>query len=224
MRSYTASLQQGLGPAELRIEAYHKDFEHRIPDTIVPTGVTYNPVVVLNAAGTGWAEGAEALLRLPPVGPLSGWFSYAWSSVIRGNPETGYFDADFSQPHVGNVVLELRLPWGMELGTRWRLASGIPYTPILSRSYDSAAGRWVPTFGATNSARLPPYQRLDLRLEKRWDTSEQAWWRHVTAYVELFNALDAENITSVTYEDDYSDIRRIRQFPRLFFGGLDFAF
>jgi hypothetical protein len=224
VRSYTASLQQGLGPAELRIEAYHKDFEHRIPDTIVPTGVTYNPVVVLNAAGTGWAEGAEALLRLPPVGPLSGWFSYAWSSVIRGNPETGYFDADFSQPHVGNVVLELRLPWSMELGTRWRLASGIPYTPILSRSYDSTAGRWVPTFGATNSARLPPYQRLDLRLEKRWDAPEQAWWRHVTAYLELFNALDAENITSVTYEDDYSDIRRIRQFPRLFFGGVDFAF
>jgi hypothetical protein len=223
VRSYTVSVQQGLGSSELRLEAYHKDFEHRIPDTVVPTGVTYNPTVTLNAASTGSAEGAEALLRLPKIGFLGGWLSYAWSSVLRGSPVTGYYDADFSQPHVGSAVLEARLPWGLELGTRWRIATGIPYTPILSRSYDSTTGRWVPTFGATNSARLPTYQRLDFRLEKRWE-AEASWWRTLTLYVELFNALDAENVTSVTYEDDYSDIRRIRQFPRLLFGGLDLAF
>ena len=190
----------------------------------MPTGLSAPANVVLNAASTGWAEGAEALLRLPPWGGLSGWLSYAWSSVLRGDGVHGFYDADFSQPHVGNVVLEAALPWGLTLGGRWRLASGIPYTPVQSRSYDAAAGRWVPVFGATNSERLPPYQRLDLRLEKRWTPPPGALGRGTTVFLELFNAFDAENITSVTYEDDYSGIRRIRQFPRLLFGGIEAAF
>lgn len=223
VRNYTVGLQQGLGRAELRVEAYHKDFEHRFPDVSVPTGITGSGNVTLNAASTGWAEGAEALLRVRAWGPFSGWLSYAWSSVLRSSGQGGYYDADFSQPHVGNLVLQAALPRHWTLGGRWRLASGIPYTPVLSRSVDSASGRWTPVFGATNSQRLPLYDRLDFRLEKRWD-AEASWWRSVTAYVELINALDAENITSVTYEDDYSGIRRIRQFPRLVFGGLELAF
>ena len=222
VRSYTGGLQQRFGRAELRLEAYHKDFERRLPDIVVPAGAAGS--VILNAANTGWAEGAEAMLRFPALGPFSGWLSYAWSDVERSSGYGGYYDADFSQPHVGNVVLEAELGWGLTLGGRWRLASGIPYTPVASRSYDPVSLHWVPVFGATNSARLDPYQRLDLRLEKRWFPVVPDWWTKISAFVEVFNALDAVNITSVTYEDDYSDIRRIRQFPRLFFGGVDLAF
>lgn len=224
VRSHTVSLQQGLGPAELRLEAYRKDFERRIPERALAAGLSGTGGIVLNAAGTGWAEGAEALLRLPPLGRFGGWLSYAWSSVIRGDPARGYHDADFSQPHVGNLVLEAVLPLGLRLGGRWRVASGIPYTPVDSRSFDAGEGRWTPRFGAVNSARLPAYQRLDLRLEKVWRPAQAAWWRQLTAFVEAFNVTDAENVTSVTYEDDYSGIRRIRQFPRLLFGGLELGF
>jgi hypothetical protein len=216
-------LQQGFGGAELRLEAYRKDFERRLPELSVPSGMTLTGNVTLNAANTGWAEGAEALLRIPAWGPFSGWLSYAWSDVQRSSGYGGFYDADFSQPHVGNVVLEAELGWGLTLGGHWRLATGIPYTPVAGRSWDAATSRWVPVFGATNSARLDNYQRLDLRLEKRWLAAE-AWWAHASLYLEAFNVLDAVNVTSVTYEDDYSDIRRLRQFPRLLFGGFDLAF
>jgi hypothetical protein len=225
VRSYTVGLTQGLGSAELRVEAYRKDFERRIPELSVSGGGGGNSsTVVLNAVGTGWAEGVETLLRLPAAGRFSGWLSYAWSGVQRGDAVRGYHDADFSQPHVGNLVLQAALDRGWTLGGRYRAASGIPYTPVASRSFDSGSGRWVPVFGPPNSQRLEPYQRLDLRLEKRWDYKDPEGLEWVSAFIELFNALEVENVTSITYEDDYSGVRRIRQFPRLLFGGVELAF
>jgi hypothetical protein len=229
VHSYTTGLSQRTPWGELRVEVYRKDFQRLVPETTLALGVsgsassTTPTSMVLNAANTGWAEGAELLWRLEGLGSLSGWVSYAWSSVLRSSGR-GFYDADFSQPHVGNVVLELALPQGFKLGGRWRLASGIPYTPILSRHFDSGSGRWTPVFGATNSARLEPYHRLDLRLEKRWNAAPEGWWRYATLFLELFNVFNVENVTSVTYEDDYSGIRRIRQFPRLLYGGFEFGF
>jgi hypothetical protein len=205
------------------VEAYHKDFESDIPVTSAPTGVSGAGNVEFNAVDTGWAEGAEALLRAPHWGPLSGWISYAWSDDISSPDGQSFAPADFSQPEAGNAVVNAALPWGFTLGARLHLASGIPYTPIQSRSYDAATGTWTPTFGGTNSERLPTYERLDLRLEKGWKASG-SWWRSLNVYIDVINATDADNITSVTYKSDYSDIERVEQFPRFFFGGADFAF
>ena len=221
VRSYTASLQQKL-PAggQLRLEAFRKDFERGLPDTSVPTGLTGKAsTVTLNAASTGWAEGAELWVGLPQAGPWSAWASYAWNDTMR-SAGRGFYDADFSQPHVGNVALQWRSQGGLTLGGRWRLASGIPYTPVLSRSYDASSGRWVPVFGATNSERLPAYQRVDLRAEQALGLAGGTW----RIYGELFNAFDTPNVTSVTYEDDYSGLKLVRQFPRFFFGGVEWQF
>lgn len=220
VRSYTGSFQQKGDAGQLRLEAYHKDFERRLPETTIPTGLTGKAsTVTLNAASSGWSEGAELYALAPQWGALSGWASYAWSSTLR-SAGRGFYDADFSQPHVVNLALQWQSSGGLTLGGRWRTASGIPYTPVLSRSFDGATGRWSPVFGATNSERLPWYQRLDLRAEKAWDaTSGQA-----RAFLEVFNAPDALNVTSVTYEDDYSGLKIVRQFPRFLFGGVELQF
>ncbi len=216
VRDYTASYQQALGKeGQLRLEAYHKDFEQGVPETTIPTGLSGSAsTITLNAATTGWAEGAELWIGLPQAGPWSAWASYAWSSTLRSAGQ-GYYDADFSQPHVGNLALQWHSTHGLTLGGRLRLATGIPYTPIASRTYDPSTGTWTPTFGATNSQRLPSYQRVDLRAEQAIPSS----WGRWKLFVELFNATDAFNVTSVTYKDDYSGIQLVRQFPRFLFGG-----
>jgi hypothetical protein len=221
VRAYTASFQQkGPADSQLRLEAYHKDFERRLPEIDVATGLTGSAsTITINSASTGWAEGAELWLGLPQAGPWSAWASYAWSSVMRSAGH-GFYDADFSQPHVGNMALQWQSAQGLTLGGRWRIASGIPYTPIASRSYDSNTGRWTPVFGATNSQRLDPYQRVDLRAEQAWPSA----WGEWRIFTECFNAFDTPNVTSVTYEDDYSGLKLVRQFPRFFFGGLELQF
>jgi hypothetical protein len=221
VRSYTASFQQkGAAGSQLRLEAYRKDFERRLPDTNVATGLTGSAsTITLNSAATGWSEGAELWLGAPELGPWSAWASYAWQSTLR-SAGRGYYDADFSQPHIGNLALQWQNTSGLTLGGRWRLASGIPYTPISSRSYDTGTGRWTPSFGATNSLRLDAYQRLDLRVEQSWPSA----WGQWRIFTEVFNAMDTVNVTSVTYEDDYSGLKIVRQFPRFFFGGMELMF
>ena len=220
VRNYSAGVDQRWGAWRLELEAYHKDFQRDIPDQLVP--VTPGTSVTLNAVDTGWSEGAEALLHLPALGPVTGWLSYAWSDVMRSQGLGGFYPGDFSQPQVGSLVLQAPLPWTLLLGARLRLASGIPYTPVASRTPNG--GSWTPTFGPTNSARLDPYERLDLRLQKRWQPAAPAWWRSVTVSLDVINVTNAENVTSVTYNTDYSDIHRIPQFPRLAFLGADLAF
>ena len=213
---YSGAVEQGLGKKiELRLEAYHKDFERRIPPIVVGNQIGS---VAINAANVGFSEGAEASLRLKASGGTFGWLSYAWNDTMRSSGQ-GFYDADFSQPHVINAVLNQTFG-DFEIGGRYRLASGIPYTPVESRSYDSAQGRWIPVFGATNSQRLDWYQRLDLRGQYSWTWSQA----QLRLFLELYNALDWPNVTSVTYQDDYSGIRTVKQFPRFLFAGIELEF
>jgi hypothetical protein len=226
VRSYSTGLEQRWQGWDLKLEAYHRNFQRDLPPGAVASGSATGDIST-NAYDTGWAEGAEALLKMPRLGPLSGWASYAWSDVMHADLTStgaalGYFPADFSQPHIGSLVLQCALPWGMQIGAHLRLATGTPYTPV--RGVPNGSGGFTPIFGATNSQRLPDYQRLDLRLQKRWIAEEGAWWRDVTAYLDVFNATDADNVTSVGDKADYSDIERIRQFPTLPILGVDLAF
>jgi hypothetical protein len=147
-----------------------------------------------------------------------GWLSYDWTDTLRsvGN---GFYPADFSQPHVVNAVFNTSVGESLELGARYRLASGIPYTPIASRSLDSQ-GNYTPSFGPTNSERLDWYQRLDLRAQYEWR------WRHCLfrPFLEVYNATNSPNVTSVTYKSDYSGPLYVKQFPRFFFVGMELEF
>jgi hypothetical protein len=198
------------------VEAFHKDFERRVPPVVLsaPQGS-----IALNSASTGFAEGVEASWRVKIAGATFGWLSYAWNDVMRSSGR-GFYPADFSQPHVVNAVLNLGLTDALELGLRYRAASGIPYTPVASRSFDPATGRYTPTFGPANSERLDWYQRLDLRSQYAWTFAKA----ELRLFAELYNALDWPNVTSVTYQDDYSGIRTVKQFPRFLFGGIEAEF
>jgi hypothetical protein len=54
---------------------------------------------------------------------------------------------------------------------------------------------WKEEFGPTNSSRLPPYHRLDLRASRRFQLRRGV----LDVYVDLFNAYDQENLRSFDY-------------------------
>jgi hypothetical protein len=89
-------------------------------------------------------------------------------------------------------------PWFLGLTSAWNASehwsllgrvqagAGLPYSPMLP------AGGGLRLLGPLNSARLPSYQRLDIR--SMWSTT----WRtaKVSAYVEIANVLGAPNVRS----------------------------
>jgi len=147
--------------------------------------------------------GLELLLRKPLTRRLYGWVAYTLmrSEVTiqaRGPLPGGTFPADFDQRHNLAVVASYKLPSNWQIGGRFRLVSGSPFTPVLgSLQYD---GAYIPITGEFNSARFPPFHQLDLRVDHRWIKK----WLSVTAYLDVQNVYNRANVEAYIYNYDFS--------------------
>ncbi len=116
--------------------------------------------------GQGRSYGVQLLLRHELWRGFFGWASYAITRSERKylSDET-YRLFDFDQPHVLTLVGSQELG-RFTLGARFRYASGSPRTPVIASFYDARDDRYEPIFGPRNSARIPDFYQLDLRIER----------------------------------------------------------
>ena len=147
--------------------------------------------------------GLELLLRKPLTRRLYGWVAYTLMrsqlfTEARGPLEAQRFTADFDQRHNLAVIASYKLPNNWQIGGRFRLVSGTPYTPVLgSVQYE---GSYLPITGLYNSARFPPFHQLDLRVDKRWILRRAS----VTAYLDVQNVYNRANVEAYIYNYDFS--------------------
>lgn len=127
---------------------------------------------------------------------------FAWVSVSLGRAERADTPFDYDQPFVLSTVAswDFRPQWNA--GVRYRYAAGLPYTPLVGASYDGDADQWLPEVGATNSARLPNYSKLDLHLERGFDLRRA----RVVLYGEAWYVPAAGNVLYPAYSYDYSEV------------------
>jgi len=117
----------------------------------------------------GRSYGVEVFLKKRLTSRLGGFFSYTLSRSTRTYGGREYV-ATFDRAHVLNLAVAL------DLGRRWRAGTRVVfYTGVPQASGDDGAP----------SERLPPFFRVDLRLEKRWALSATA---HVAVVAEWLNA------------------------------------
>lgn len=220
-------------PAEVAARVATYDF----PDELeygIPTApqVTTMPANI----GTGRAYGVEfyAEKRATSAGTrLNGWASYT-----LGRAETtaygGTFAADYDRRHAVSVVSSFRLSRLIEIGTTFRAQSGFPHTPGLAvrpaSIEDPAAAAagvtrlvpqydnrgllvWSADFGDTsnfNTARLPFFARLDLRVTFRPRWASDRW----QFYFEVINLLNRDNASELEVDlvyDPNSDRPQLRE-------------
>jgi len=118
--------------------------------------------------GVGRAYGAQILLRFSPHPALSGWLAYTLSrSERRHSSEYCCRLLDQDQTHLLTFP-PMRRGAVFVLGVRFRLASGMPRTPVIGSYLDATTGQSQPIFGQQNSIRLPVFYALDLRVEKHF--------------------------------------------------------
>jgi hypothetical protein len=106
----------------------------------------------------GRAVGFELLVRRRLTERLTGWLSYTLSRTERDAFYLGRWMrrvSEFDRPHVVNVVL------AADLGRRWR--AGMRVMAYSGLPYSTATG-----FEGPPDARAPPFVRVDVRIEKRW--------------------------------------------------------
>lgn len=125
----------------------------------------------------GQAYGFELYVKRRITGKLGGFLSYTLSRSTRAFGRRSYI-ASFDRTHVLNAALAYSLGRNWRLGGRTMFYTGLPKLSVPSDP----------------STRLPPFFRLDARLEKRFRLSDGA---HLSFVAEWLNAtLSKEAVTT----------------------------
>jgi hypothetical protein len=143
------------------------------------TNGTNNVSNVLEARTSGNSYGLELFLKRKLTSNLGGFLSYTLSHATRSYGNRVY-TASFDRTHVLNAALAYNLGRNWRAGTRLVFYTGLPKAPD-------------PT--DPDSTRLPPFFRVDLRLEKRWDLGKK-WW--ISFVAEWMNATLSKEAISTT--------------------------
>jgi len=213
---------------KLSVEGYRKNY-HDYPVSVefpqvslANDGDSYTingRLIPMTSAGEGWSEGLEFFLQKKLSSGLYGQVSYTLSrarhQALDGVQRPGSFDI----PHVLYLVGGYRLNEEWEVSTKFSYATGRPRTPLLQPdSYEQ--NRWVLDMSRLNSARMPDYHRLDLRIDNRQNFSG---WNLVT-YFELQNAYGRRNIFTYLWNEKTRSEEPVYQTGMFFVGGIKVEF
>jgi len=191
-------------------------------DQVLPTSALskLNNSPLVNQ-GSGYSYGMELLLKHEVTERFYGWISYTLSQSREQQKVGGEFvNYLFDQTHILTLVASLRLGWGVEVGTRFRLVSGRPETPVRGGVYDADAGRYRPIKGDLRSVRLPLFHQLDLRIEKTWIFD---LWR-LSLYLDIQNLYNAKNAEATLWDYRYRQSGPLQGLPLLPTLGIKGAF
>lgn len=172
---------------------------------VVPTsekrGGVGSPLYYTNQ-GSGYSYGMELLLKHDVTDRLYGWIAYTLSrSMQQQKPHGDFVKYVFDQTHILTLVASVKVIWGIEVGTRFRLVSGRPDTPVLSGLFDNDQGLYTPITGEVRSERLPLFHQLDLRIEKTW--LFELW--KFSLYLDIQNLYNASNREATLYDYRYKE-------------------
>jgi hypothetical protein len=175
-----------------KAETYYKKLDNLVVN---------DPLLNYINAASGKAYGLELLLKKEQSERLSGWLVINLAKSERRNDVTGEsFRYQFDQPINTTLVSNYALSDDLKLGMKWAYHSGTPFTPIIGTNGTYANGSPIPFYGAVNSATLPAYHRLDLRLDNK--VTLNGW--KLNAYVELNNFYQHKNIVGYNYNSNYT--------------------
>jgi TonB family protein len=175
------------------------------------TATSYTP------NGAVRAYGLEVLLRHQLSRHFYGWLAYTYSYSLLHDPELpgaageGFHPSPYDERHVLTIVAQYRFGSGWQLGARFRLASGLPYTPPVGATFDADTQSYQQIPGAYNSATLPLFQQLDLRVDKEWVFSRWSFG----LYLDVQNVYNAQNVEFVTFNYNYTAMSTITGIPFL---------
>ncbi|MGE3668614.1 MAG: TonB-dependent receptor [Polyangiaceae bacterium] len=162
-------------------------------------------------SGTSRAHGLQLLLRVAPRGgKTSGWIAYTLLRSERSDDAGRSYRAfDLDQTHVLTAIANQDLGAGFDLGFRFRVASGMPRTPVVGAYFDARRQQYEPLLGATNSTRLPATYQLDARLSKTFGLG----WSQLEVYLDVQNVTNRRNPEEVVYSADYAEHDYITGLP-----------
>ena len=220
-----------VGRLETEEERLARVAQYDFPDELawsIPTEAVITSFPVNGASGRSWGFDVLVQKRPTPGARLTGWASYTWGRAER--EEYGRtLPFEYDRRHAASLVGSWRITPKWELGATVRAFSGFPRTPVLGlrvAADEADAERLVPALDAEgryvyetesggvsnlNTARLPAFFRLDLRLswKPRGDVGRFLF------YLDVINATNRDNVGQLDPRLEHDPVSALDQ-PRLF--------
>ncbi|HEY6878694.1 MAG TPA: TonB-dependent receptor [Polyangiales bacterium] len=195
----------------LNIEGFYKRMYDRpvVPDSpssLVQAMVDQPPYV---SDGIGRVKGLEVAGRKQAKGRWFGFLSYTLMKSDRKDGDGPWRPFNYDQRHIFTLAGNVILGRGWEAGGVVRIVTGVPRTPVAGATQYLDNDTWVPADGKLNSARAPTFNRIDLRVEKKWVFDS---WR-LALYLDVQNVYNSKNPEGVTYQYNYKRSASIRGLP-----------
>lgn len=180
-------------------------FYNRRYDMVVQGGSTTQPdgTVVNNLYsndGLGRAYGLEVLLRHEVTRNFFGWLAYTFSRSEERISGTGnpYVLGQYDQTHILTLLGSYKLPWGFEVGARFRYVTGNPITPVVHTAdlYSVDGDSYGRQNGMRRSARDPDFNQLDIRIDKIFVFDK---WK-LDLFLDVQNVYNQKNVEGYFYD------------------------
>ena len=189
----------------LDVTGFYKDLSNWV-STTTATRPDGTPLRYDNN-GAGRVYGMEVVARHELTTKFTGWLAYTLSRATRRDSgSTSYRLFEYDQTHILTLFGTYQLPRNWQIGSRFRLVSGDPTTPVTGAVYNASTLSYNPIYGAKYSDRLPPFIQFDVRVDKRWIFNR---WM-LNAYLDLQNAFNRANPEAIQYNYDFTK-NRVRE-------------
>jgi len=184
----------------IKTEVFYKTFDNLV------VGVADERIYANDADGK--AYGWELFIKKNHTDNLWGWLSFTLSRSERSDDFGNTFVYDFDQPVISTLVTNYEFARHWTFGVKWQYHSGKPYDPIIGGELvrDEQGNPvdppyYQPVYAATgkNSARLSPYHRLDVRIDRDWPFNT---WK-LKMYLEILNMYNRCNTAGYEYDVAY---------------------
>lgn len=217
--------------ADLRfsIEGYYKDYKYYPVSILIPTyvlisgGTENGPNLLFGEAtsqGHGFTRGIDISLHKKLTGSgFYGMINYSLTeskvTALVGGEKPGSFD----YRHNLTIIAGYQLANDWLIGLKFRYTTGRPYTPF-DITASTIAGRGVSDFNNFNGSRFKNYNRLDLRVDKKWNFKNLS----IVSYIELQNVFNTENVYQYFWNEYKNERGTIFQWKFLPVGGFSIQF
>ncbi|HAB51862.1 MAG: hypothetical protein A2499_06310 [Stygiobacter sp. RIFOXYC12_FULL_38_8] len=169
-------------------EIYRKDFSNLVtrPDRAF---LTYNN------SGSGYAQGIDFGLIKKFSNSWYGQLNYSYSASKRNNNDgEGEYNADFSQPHVFNILFGYELNKEWSFSAKWKYATGRPKDSYIVHDNifnDPNKLRYSKEIVGNNDERLNDFQSFNIRVDYRHQFGKIA----LVAFVDILNVYNRLNVS-----------------------------
>jgi len=182
--------------SKISVEGYYKQYDNypfMLDDSVSLANLGGDFGAIGNGLATstsqGQAYGVEVLLQQRLYKGFYGILAYTlgWSEFTDKNGD--FRPSAWDSRHIVALTMGKKFKKDWEIGVKWRLQSGTPYTPanIATSSLIpvwNSRGREVPNYDVVNSERTRAFHQLDFRVDKKWFFEK---WS-LNAYFDVQNA------------------------------------